>query len=123
MRQTLAFLEWQAEWWKEQGNNLTHIPNKKTCEGLVAYQERQAATRIALRQQFQDMWKGVPSFLETERAELAVELERIKMSMLVSVPNGANRGEDVEEARLELDDEANEGLDDVDEIDCDIDEL
>lgn len=100
MRRTLAFLEWQAQWWRNQGGDLTHIIDSKTREGLLAYRERQSALRLGLRDRFQEVWKGVPKFLEAGRAELATELERIKTSVTPTAKNLDAR-EDIRETGSE----------------------
>lgn len=62
MHQILAFLDWQAQWWEEQGA-ATFGDDPATTRGRVAYAGRQAALRRTLRDSFQATWADIPRFL------------------------------------------------------------
>jgi hypothetical protein len=58
MRRVLAFLKWQSEWWGKRGGDLSHVVDPFIKEGMIAYRERQASLRLALRERFQNLWQG-----------------------------------------------------------------
>jgi hypothetical protein len=67
MRRVLAFLQWQANWWREQGNRRSHAPialDSEEAEGLLAYAERQAALRLLLHDRFKHMWRFVEDWVQ-----------------------------------------------------------
>ncbi|KAG2106954.1 uncharacterized protein F5147DRAFT_746092 [Suillus discolor] len=57
MRRVLAFLTWQAEWWKER-SSLRMLDSPSTQEGLMAYACCQSALRLSLVSSFQELWSG-----------------------------------------------------------------
>ncbi|KAH9482659.1 hypothetical protein JR316_0004759 [Psilocybe cubensis] len=73
MRRTLAFFEWQANWWTNCGGSLEHVQDKVTKEGLVAYRQRQAALRLTLRDRFAENWKDVSSWVAWGEAKSQLE--------------------------------------------------
>ncbi|KAF7440872.1 hypothetical protein PC9H_001220 [Pleurotus ostreatus] len=65
MRRVLAFLRWQAEWWKGQICDDESIPGPEVLrEGLNAYARQQANVRTRLAGSFEARWACVPQFLE-----------------------------------------------------------
>jgi hypothetical protein len=58
MRRVLAFLQWQATWWTEQGDRWEGLPPDVTA-GLCAYAHRQADCRRRLHDHFCHMWREV----------------------------------------------------------------
>ncbi len=58
MRRVLAFLKWQAEWWRAQGGDLMHVNDVTIRDGMKAYRERQARIREDLYDRFEFMWRG-----------------------------------------------------------------
>ncbi|KAF8171891.1 hypothetical protein BJ912DRAFT_1025110 [Pholiota molesta] len=70
MRRVLAFLEWQSEWWRKCGGDLSHVVDPVIKEGMIAYRERQASIRLALRDRFQNLWHGRDELMNEVQMEI-----------------------------------------------------
>lgn len=57
MRRTLSFLEWHAEWWEGRAKLHSGLP-REAEEGMVAYAQKQAHIRRAIRTEFNTLWRG-----------------------------------------------------------------
>jgi hypothetical protein len=55
MRRVVAYLEWRASWWCEQGRQ-SKVDDEGTVMGLRAYAEKQAATLLALARDCTRQW-------------------------------------------------------------------
>ncbi|KAH7903770.1 hypothetical protein BJ138DRAFT_1020105, partial [Hygrophoropsis aurantiaca] len=65
-RRVLAFLKWQAQWWRDQGKRrLPTVSSEPLKEGIIAYAERQASIRTSLAHTFYSSWMEVPYLLNT----------------------------------------------------------
>lgn len=65
MRRVLAFLEWQAEWWVTQRERRIGLTPEQ-AEGVIAYAERQAALRLAMRSRFKSNWRYLEEYAASE---------------------------------------------------------
>ncbi|KAJ6505093.1 hypothetical protein C8R45DRAFT_817502 [Mycena sanguinolenta] len=79
MRRILVFLQWKADWWREQKNCRT-VDEVETMAGFTAYAERQAAIQETMKARFTHDWRdvgrwialghqGVSDFKERARVE------------------------------------------------------
>jgi hypothetical protein len=71
MRRVLQFLDWQANWWEEQGR-LQICQAAAHNEGLLAYAARQANIRRRLSRHFRTLW--APSTGSPDSLSLASSL-------------------------------------------------
>ncbi|KAH7912006.1 hypothetical protein BJ138DRAFT_1005367, partial [Hygrophoropsis aurantiaca] len=55
MQQVLAYFNWQAEWWDEQGSRRANLL-PALAEGLRAYTARQAFIRRDMANHFEKLW-------------------------------------------------------------------
>ncbi|KAF8198417.1 hypothetical protein BJ912DRAFT_1020430 [Pholiota molesta] len=67
MRRVSAFLAWQAEWWGKRGDDLSHVSDPMIREGMMAYRERQAYLRLALRDRFESLWKNKDKIIDSAK--------------------------------------------------------
>lgn len=65
MRRVLAFLQWQSDWWKTRGGDLSHVPDDTIRAGMIAYRERQAQLRLDMRERFKSLWRGSDELVKT----------------------------------------------------------
>ena len=64
MRRVKQFLEWHARWWKGRTNRREGI-ERGLEEGLSAYVHRQASIRLALKENFEELWRSVDMWVAT----------------------------------------------------------
>ncbi|TDL13917.1 hypothetical protein BD410DRAFT_868388 [Rickenella mellea] len=57
MRRTIAFLEWQARWWRSQIGRRTDLSSPSLESGLIAYALKQSDIKMRLAQHFSNLWR------------------------------------------------------------------
>jgi hypothetical protein len=62
MRRVLAFLLWQAGWWRAKAHAQSSA-SPEQMEGYIAYAERQAALRVEMHDFFLHKWRFVDQYL------------------------------------------------------------
>jgi hypothetical protein len=80
MRRVLAFLLWEAGWWKEKARGRASSMTPEELEGAIAYAERQADIRLEMRDHFARLWRYAPRYVELGTSEILEE----KAEMLVA---------------------------------------
>ena len=73
MRRVLAFLSWEADWWREKAHGRASSMSPEELEGAVAYAERQAAMRTELGDHFRHLWRFVPAYIAMGLGEVLEE--------------------------------------------------
>jgi hypothetical protein len=69
----LAFLLWEADWWKGKAFGRELLMISVELEGAIAYAERQAAFRIELCEHFKHLWHFIPHYIALGCGEVLEE--------------------------------------------------
>ncbi|KAF7360930.1 CxC2 domain-containing protein [Mycena sanguinolenta] len=99
MRRILVFLQWRADWWREQKDRRV-VDEVEMKEGFAAYAERQAAIQENMKARFTNDWKDVGRWISLGRQGVADFKERARVEM--------EEGESDDEEGVATDDESYE---------------
>lgn len=129
MRRTLAFFEWRAGWWRDQGLRRSHTAEVDICHGLQAYAEKQADLLEQLAHKYAKYWlpilkaKGISPCWESR-----YPLDGTAVMSAVHVEADISTAEDEvaenqEESEGEVDSEIDSevGVEDIDDDDYEVD--
>ncbi|KAF7373905.1 hypothetical protein MSAN_00602900 [Mycena sanguinolenta] len=98
MRRILVFLQWRADWWREQKDRRV-VDEVEMKEGFAAYAERQAAIQEEMKARFTNDWKDVGRWIALGRQGVADFKERARIEM---------EGKSDDDERVATDDESYE---------------